>query len=98
VTYGAGDAVAVGITGEVIAVEGGAILGTGEIVAAGTITGVGVVIAAGVGVGLETTMVSSVFEHPAIKRRLAMIGRNFIGMAKDVRGLLRHNYGSITSV
>lgn len=89
-----------GITGEVIAVEGGATLGTGVIVAAGTIAGVGVAVvtAAGVGVGLETTTVSSVFEHPAMKRRPAMIGRNFIRMAKDARGLLPHDYRSITSV
>ena len=90
---------AVGITGEVIAVEGGATLGTGVIVAAGTIAGVGVaIVTAGVGVGLETTVVSSFFEHPAIKRRPAMIGRNFIRMAKDARGPLPDNYRSITNV
>ena len=75
---------AVGITGEVIAVEGG---GTGVIVSEGTIAGVGVAVvtAAGVGVGLETTVVSSFFEHPATKRRPAMIGRNFIRMTKDAK-------------
>jgi hypothetical protein len=70
------------------------------IVAAGTIAGVGVAIvtAAGVGVGVITTVVSSFFEHPATKRRPAMIGRNFIGMAKDAKAPLPDNYGAITSV
>jgi len=92
--------VAGGITGEVIAVEGGATLGTGVIVSEGTIAGVGVAVvsAAGVGVGLEATVGASFFEHPAIKKRPAMIGRNFIRMAKDARGLLPHDYRSITSV
>lgn len=91
---------AVGITGEVIAVEGGATLGTGVIVSEGTIAGVGVAVvsAAGVGVGLETTVGASFFEHPAIRRKPAMIGRNFIRMPKDAKEPLPHNYRSITSV
>ena len=84
------------MTGGVIAVEGG----TGVIVATGAIAGVGVavVIAAGVGVGLEATVGASFFEHPAIKRKPAMIGRNSIRMAKDAKAPLPDDYRSITSV
>ena len=95
-SYDAGGGVAVGITGGVVAVEGG----TGVSVAAGTIAGVDVagVIAAGLGVGLGATVGALFSEQPAIKRKPATIGRNSIRMAKDAKAPLPDNYRPITSV
>jgi len=91
-----------GITGEAVAVAAGATIGTGVIVPEDAIVCVG----SGVGGGLEAAVGVSFFEHPAIRRKPAMPGRNFFemakgssfGMAKGPRELLPDNYRPITSV
>jgi hypothetical protein len=85
--------------GEVIAVAAGATVGTGVIVPEDAIVCVGVGIAlSGVGGGLKAVVGVSFFEHPAIRRKPAIPGMNFFGMAKDSRKLLPDNYRPITSV
>ena len=80
------------------AVAAGAPVGTGVIIPEGAILGIGVAACTGVGGGLEAAVGVSFFEHPAIRRKPAMPGMNFFGMAKDSKELLPDNYRSVTSV